>query len=120
MPFAPAIVLSMLGLGGGLPQLWNLRSPAPRKRLAAAATAVFCGIFTVDMIYVAFTLPASGTNEGGISGIAMVLSALAALGSWTAGLLWAGPATNADRASWLGAAGAVALFILAAFAGIIQ
>ena len=118
--YLPPLILSVVGLGGGLPQLWNLRADNRAKRYFAAATILFCAIFSANLVFVALTYAPETEGGSAANGAIMALSGVSGLGVWTAGLMWGGPVTRADRLSWIGGASAIGLFILAAITGVVQ
>ena len=85
------------------------------KRLAARAVVIFCSSFLFGWI-----LAAGHFVPEYVAGPTIFLSAIIAFASWSAGMVWGGPATRADKLTFLFAGSAILLLLCLAVTGVLD
>lgn len=109
---AAYILVNAIAVGAAGPQLGNLKHPIRAKRLAARAVVIFCSTFIFGWI-----LAAGHFVPEYVAGPTILLSAIIAFASWSAGIVWGGPATRADKQTFLFAGTAILLLLSLAVTG---
>ena len=112
---AAYILVNAIAVGAAGPQIANLKHPIRAKRLAARAVVIFCSSFLFGWI-----LAAGHFVPEYVAGPTIFLSAIIAFASWSAGMVWGGPATRADKLTFLFAGSAILLLLCLAVTGVLD
>ena len=109
---AAYVLVNCIAIGAAVPQTRNLKHPIRAKRLAARGVVIFCSTFIFGWI-----LAAGHFVPEYVAGPTIFLSAITAFASWSAGIVWGGPATRADKQTFLFAGTAILLLLCLAVTG---
>lgn len=100
------VLANAIAVGAAAPQIGNFKSPVRAKRIAARFVVVFCATYILG-----WSFSAGHLIPEYVAGPMIMFSALAAFASWSAGMVWGGPATRFDRLTFLFAGTAILLLI---------
>ena len=109
---ATYVLVNCIAVGAAVPQTRILKHPVRAKRLAARAVMIFCSTFIFGWI-----LAAGHFVPEYVAGPTILLSAITAFASWSAGMVWGGPPTLQDTQSYLFAGTAIPLLLCLATLG---
>jgi len=106
------VLANAIALGAAIPQIGNLKNPNRAKSFAAVMVIVFCSTYAFGWI-----LAAGHFVPEYVAGPMIMFSALIAFASWSAGMVWGGPATRYDKLTFLCAGTAILLLLCLAALG---
>lgn len=106
------VLANAIAVGAAAPQIGNFKSPVRAKRFAARFVVAFCATYVLG-----WSLSAGHLIPEYVAGPMIMFSALTAFASWSAGMVWGGPATRADKLTFLFAGSAILLLLCLAVTG---